>query len=157
MLANTWTVPLVNERHLKRLLTNYVNLLSRRSNTSRSEQGNSQCASASSDSRSRGRKAETRRSALSVRSRGKVKLRSAENCLLGFNWKGESPQLRRFRRGCEYRVQIVASTGCKIRTGCNHGVRFGIISGRFEFWRETGSKGDVGKFPCKTGLKKPGL
>jgi hypothetical protein len=51
MLATMWTVPLVNERHLKRLLTNYVNLLSRRSNTSRSEQGNSQCASASSDTR----------------------------------------------------------------------------------------------------------
>ena len=81
--------------------------------TSRSEQGNSHCASARSGSRSRGRRAKTRRSASSVRPRGLVKRRSAKNCPLGFNWRGQSPQLRTFRGRCEYRVQIVARTGCK--------------------------------------------
>jgi hypothetical protein len=84
------------------------------------------------------RRSETRRSASSVRPRGLGKRRRAENCPLGFNWRGASPGLRTCRGGCEYRVQIVARTGCKIRTDCDHGVRFGVISGRFEFWRETG-------------------
>src|SRR3984893_5892299 len=115
-------------------------LLSSGSNASWAEQRDSGCPSPGSGSRPRDRTAATWWPASSVRPRGVVKRRSAENSLGFTGSRRVSPQLRTFRGGCECRIWIVATTGCEIRTGCHHGLRFGVISGRFGFWRITGGR-----------------
>jgi putative transposase len=92
----------VNERHLKRLLTNYVTYY----HEDRTHLGrNKGTPHARVPAVARGRVvADPRLGGLHHRyDRGLGKRRRAENCPLGFNWRGASPGLRTCRGGCEYR------------------------------------------------------